>query len=105
MLVGGTGADQIDGGAGNDIITGGPDADVLDGGTGIDTLDYGASAAGVFVRPRQRRRPSAATPQGDTITGFENVVGSAQGDELYGNAGANVLNGGWQRLHPRRRRQ
>ncbi len=37
---------------------------------------------------------SGGDAQGDTITGFENIIGSAQADALIGDGGANRLSGG-----------
>jgi Ca2+-binding RTX toxin-like protein len=92
-LYGGTGNDQIDGGDGNDILEGAAGADALTGGEGLDTASYASSAAGVTV--------SLATgaglggdAQGDTLTGIENLAGSAQADHLTGDETANVLSGG-----------
>ena len=112
----GDGADQVSGGDGSDSLviggtTGNNTLDVLfdgttlnafEGGTiagveavsaslgdGIDTLDYGGAAASVTVNL------TAGTASGFTsITGIENVNGSAGGDNLIGAVGvANVLRG------------
>lgn len=75
------------------VIEGGAGADTLDGGLGSDTLSYSRSAAGVSVNLRNGT-VSGGDAQGDVISGFENVTGSAFNDLIQGNASANVLNGG-----------
>lgn len=84
---------EIDGGAGDDWIWSGSGANRLVGGSGQDSLAYTSSTAGVNV--------SLATgsawggwAQGDSITGFEHLHGSAHADTLTGNALANRLSGG-----------
>ncbi|MBP6014988.1 MAG: hypothetical protein KBA31_22390, partial [Alphaproteobacteria bacterium] len=93
VLLGGAGNDTIDGAAGNDTIEGGGGADKLTGGTGVDTLSYASSALGVSVN-LSTNVVSGGDAQGDTITGFENVTGSAGNDTITGDGNANVLLGG-----------
>jgi Ca2+-binding RTX toxin-like protein len=93
ILTGTGGSDVIDGLAGNDIIEGGAGADTLDGNTGIDTLSYANSSAGVTVN-LATNTASGGDAQGDTISNFENITGSAQDDTLTGDANANVISGG-----------
>ena len=92
-LGGGAGADTLTGGAGADVLEGGAGADRLDGGSGEDTLSYAGSDAWVDVN-LATGAVSGGDAQGDTIAGFEHVVGSAHGDDLRGNGGANRLSGG-----------
>ena len=77
-LFGGVGADVILGRGGNDVVEGGDGADHLDGGTGNDTLEYGASTEGVFLN-LDNGQVFGGEAQGDTITGFENILGSGHG--------------------------
>jgi Ca2+-binding RTX toxin-like protein len=93
VISGGAGVDTIDGGAGNDTIEGGAGADKLTGGSGTDTLSYAASLAGVAVN-LSTNAVSGGDAQGDAITGFENVTGSAGDDTITGDGNANVLIGG-----------
>ena len=93
VLEGGAGADALSGDAGDDLIAGGAGADVLSGGAGADTLSYAASGAGVTV-DLASGTVSGGDAAGDTISGFENVLGSAFADTLSGDAGDNVLTGG-----------
>jgi Ca2+-binding RTX toxin-like protein len=95
VIVGGTGDDQLDGGDGNDILEGGAGADALTGGAGIDTASYAGSAAGVAVNLAAGTGAGGGSDaEGDTLTGIENVFGSAHADVLTGDAGANTLWGG-----------
>ncbi|MEQ1949865.1 hypothetical protein [Mesorhizobium sp. CN2-181] len=85
------GDDIITGGFGNDTLTGGAGADSLDGGDGTDTVDYSGSSAGVNVN-LVSGTGSGGDATGDTLTGFEHVVGSAFGDVLTG-IGTGTLEG------------
>ena len=84
--------DTLTGDAADNTINGRAGNDTLDGGGGIDTASYVDAASGVTVSL------SAGTASGgdgsDTLSGFENVTGSAFGDSLIGSAGVNVLRGG-----------
>ena len=91
-LEGGKGNDTLFGGAGNDTLDGGAGADLLDGGTGFDWLWYENSYAGVNV-DLSTGRVSGGHATGDTVRGFENVMGSAYSDTLRGDEGDNVLEG------------
>ncbi|WP_342237924.1 beta strand repeat-containing protein [Inquilinus sp. OTU3971] len=101
-MIGSDGNDTIDGlvgddillgGFGNDGLTGGAGADQISGAAGTDTADYAASAAGVTV-DLVAGNGVGGDAQGDTLTGIENVIGSAQADHLYGDGAANALTGG-----------
>ncbi|OWJ66131.1 calcium-binding protein [Inquilinus limosus] len=96
VLIAATGADQtLRGNGGNDILVGGVNAELLDGGADIDTASYANSAAGVTVDLRlSTAQVSAGDASGDTLTGIENLTGSALADSLHGDAGNNVLIGG-----------
>lgn len=87
------GNDWIRLGNGNDYAEGGAGADALYGDAGIDTLSYSGSSAGVSVYLAYNYA-TGGDAVGDYINGFENVTGSATGnDVLVGNAAANVLSG------------
>jgi Ca2+-binding RTX toxin-like protein len=93
VLVGGAGADTLDGWHGNDTLFGGAGNDTLTGHNGTDTADYSADGAGVTVN----LGTGSATDGGggtDTLSGIENVTGSAFGDTLTGSTVANVLSCG-----------
>jgi Ca2+-binding RTX toxin-like protein len=86
------GADTLDGGNGNDVIFGEEGADVMIGGAGVDTLNY--SFSGVAVQANLLSNTvSGGFAQGDTVSGFENVVGGNGNDTLSGDNGANVMRG------------
>ena len=102
VLAGGAGNDVINGGAGNDTLQGGADddiliggagADALDGGAGNDTASYASSAAAVTV-DLNAGAGLGGDAQGDTLTGIENLIGSAFNDTLTGDGNDNVLTGG-----------
>lgn len=91
-LAGGAGGDTLRGGAGNDALEGGTGNDHLDGGDGIDAAVYLRSSLGVTV-DLGTGTGRFGDAQGDILTGVENLVGSARGDTLAGNGGANALSG------------
>ena len=92
ILIGFSNNNTLDGGAGDDIIDGGAGADALIGGNGTDTLSYAASATGVTVN-LATNSASGGNAAGDTITGFEAVIGSSSADILTGDIGSNTLDG------------
>lgn len=82
-LFGDGGSDTISGGLGNDTIDGGAGADSLSGGAdGGDWLSYLGSDAAVQVLLTfgTTTTLTGGHAQGDTVTGFANVRGSAFGD-------------------------
>ena len=83
VLQGNEAANRLEGGAG---------ADRLDGAAGVDWLSYEGSNTGVSVDLRDHT-VSGGHAEGDTITAFENVAGSAFRDLLIGNDEANRLVG------------
>ncbi|WP_085033290.1 beta strand repeat-containing protein [Ensifer aridi] len=106
FLDGGAGTDTLNGNAGNDILRGGAGTDVLNGGAGIDTADYSTSAVAVNVSlasdPSRTSRGYGGDAAGDTLSGIENLTGSAGNDllsgnrldnQLVGNAGEDILRG------------
>lgn len=89
---GGAGNDRLYGGWGDDLLTGGVGADTLDGGDGADTARYVNSSAAVIVN--LGGAIGGGDARNDTFSSIENVTGSAFGDQLGGDGGANVLDGG-----------
>jgi len=85
-LIGNADANVIEGGLGNDTLV---------GGAGDDTASYAGAAAGVTaslaLQGTAQNTGSAGT---DTISGFQNLLGSAFNDTLTGDAAENVLSGG-----------
>ncbi len=87
--------DVVVGTDGDDVLEGGIGADTLDGGTDTgagDTLSYEGSSAGVTVF-LDTGTVSGGDADGDVISNFENILGSANVDFLYGDAGVNDING------------
>lgn len=93
-LTGDGNANIIDGGAGNDLIDGGAGNDTLTGGLGTDTLSYASAASAVTVNLATLTGQNTVGAGTDTISGFENLLGSAYGDTLTGDGNANVIDGG-----------
>lgn len=93
LLFGLAGDDTLEGGDGNDTLEGGAGADLLDGGLDVDTASYESSAAGVTVN-LVTGTGTGGDAEGDTLTGIENLTGSAFADVLTGDADANVISGG-----------
>lgn len=93
VLVGDAGANTLAGGGGDDVLAGGGGADALDGGAGQDTADYSASTQSVQV-DLSSGLGHGGDAEGDTLTGIEDLIGSAGADTLIGDDGANVLAGG-----------
>ncbi|HEX8308953.1 MAG TPA: putative Ig domain-containing protein [Allosphingosinicella sp.] len=122
ILRGSASANRIDGGDGDDTIEGGNLGDVLIGGAGTsDWLSYlsstlgtqfqtaaigGATVNSVVVKQAEVRTlngvnvdiaantASGAHAAGDSISGFENLEGSAYADLLRGSAGNTKVKGG-----------
>ena len=105
-LAGGPGYDYIWGNKGDDVLEGGAGGDRLDGGDGVDTVSYQGSDTGVAV-DLGSHSGSSGHARHDTIFEVENIMGSAFGDELAGDDGANRLDGagGDDRLQGQRRQR
>ncbi|WP_299082834.1 DUF4214 domain-containing protein [uncultured Ruegeria sp.] len=84
-LHGWTGDDLLDGGDGNDNLEGGAGADTLIGGAGIDRAFYTGSGASVTIN-LATGAASGGDAAGDTLTGVEELTGSAHNDHLTGDA-------------------
>ncbi|MFA7275539.1 MAG: type I secretion C-terminal target domain-containing protein [Pseudobdellovibrionaceae bacterium] len=92
-LTGSSSANTIDGGAGDDTIQGGLANDILIGGAGRDTLSYSAATAAVTVSLALTAAQNTVAAGTDTVSGFENLLGSNYNDMLSGDAGDNTLEG------------
>jgi VCBS repeat-containing protein len=93
-LTGNSGVNALNGGDGNDVLEGGLGNDTLIGGTGIDTVSYATATAAVTVNLATTSSQNTGGAGGDTLSGFENLIGSAFADQLTGNTGANTITGG-----------
>ncbi|WP_421781244.1 hypothetical protein [Kiloniella litopenaei] len=91
-VYGATGDDIINGGSGQDILEGGQGADSLDGRAGFDYLSYERSFAEVQVN-LATKAVSGGDAEGDTIVGFEGVIGSSYSDVIVGDSQFNALFG------------
>jgi Ca2+-binding RTX toxin-like protein len=110
--MGSWGKDHITGTTGNNILEGSKGDDTLDGGTGIDTLSYANSQniyyqiipdpvtftnrmIGITISLAITTAQNTGTEHGiDTVTGFENLIGTLADDVLTGNASSNTIEGG-----------
>jgi Ca2+-binding RTX toxin-like protein len=93
-VIGGAGIDDADGGEGDgDIVRGDSGTDKLSGGGGGDDIVSYASATrgGIQVNLAVQK---AKGDGHDDLAGFEDVVGSPQGDTIVGDGNANKLDGG-----------
>ena len=85
-IIGSMGDDHLTGSDGKNTIEGGDGGDTLIGGGGEDTVSYRSSDGGVRVELGDSDTAEADTSRGDagsdTVTGFENVIGSNFNDVL-----------------------
>ncbi|WP_422362893.1 tandem-95 repeat protein [Pyruvatibacter mobilis] len=93
VIRGGAAAEALFGEDGNDLLSGGAGADQLHGGDGIDTVDYSAEAAGVDVSLADGQASDGGGAI-DSLSSFENIVGSAHADTLKGDSAANIITAG-----------
>lgn len=82
------GSDTVDADAGDDLVDGGDEADDLDGGSGTDLLGNLDATAGMTI---DLSVPSDS--HGDTLAGFENLIGTFFDDVLTGTDGPNEIEG------------
>ena len=94
-VIGSRYVDNITGDSSDNVIEGGKGGDTLNGGSGAgsDTVSYKSSDAGVKVN-LSNDSVSEGDAAGDTISNFENIIGSGKADELIGSTGNNVIEGG-----------
>jgi Ca2+-binding RTX toxin-like protein len=90
---GNAGANVITGNSNDNLLDGRAGADTINGAGGSDTVTYAASGAGVTV-DLSTGLGSGGDAQGDTLSSIENLIGSNFFDILFGDANANVINGG-----------
>lgn len=102
ILDGGAGDDVIDADSGDDYVKGSSGNDIVEGGAGTDTLSYAHSDYAVSIDFADSSQQNTGVNGLDTITGFEDLIGSVFGDtlngdsnenEIYGGLGSDVING------------
>jgi Ca2+-binding RTX toxin-like protein len=93
VLAGGDGNDTINGGDDDDAVEGGAGDDIIDGGAGNDTAGYSSAGTGVFVNLALATAQNTGGAGLDSLSGVENLYGSAFEDTLLGDGEANKLRG------------
>jgi len=91
-LTGDGNANIINGSDGNDTLNGGAGADSLVGGLGTDTVSY--EDAGAAITVTINGLGTLGDANGDSLSGIENLIGSAFNDTITGDGGANWIIGG-----------
>jgi len=87
--------DTITGNGADNTIEGALGTNILNGGGGNDTASYARSGLGVTVSLNVATAQTTFVGGAvDTLTNFENLLGSAFADNLTGNANNNVIEGG-----------
>ena len=91
-LIGSPDIDNLTGDTGDNIIEGGPGGDTLSGGTdGMDTVSYRSSPGKVEVVLGTSANFGDA--RGDSLSNFDNLIGSAFDDVLTGDTNPNIIEG------------
>ena len=96
---------QVRGDGGNNVITatgdftnlieGGDGDDILDGGAGNDTLSYVGASAGIAIALHNAAAQNTGGAGTDTVSNFENVIGSDHNDFIAAAASATgIFEGG-----------
>lgn len=94
-LIGSRYDDTLIGDANANVIEGGLGNDTLVGGAGNDTASYAGATAGVRVSlALQGSAQNTGSAGTDTLSGFQDLLGSAFNDTLTGDASENVISGG-----------
>ncbi|MFN0042218.1 MAG: hypothetical protein ACKVSF_03270, partial [Alphaproteobacteria bacterium] len=103
LIDGGMGDDRLFGGAGNDTLLGGAGRNTFDGGagddvfggqSGFDTASYASATSGVRVGLIFGAQDTGGAGIDRMTSLFADLIGSAYGDTLTGNFGANTIMGG-----------
>ena len=86
---------RVNGADSDDVVTSTAGNDTLNGGAvGTDTVVYSGASSAVRVDLRLTAAQNTNGAGTDTLSGFENLIGSDFNDTLIGTSGANVLTGG-----------
>ncbi|CUV65016.1 putative Serralysin [Sulfurovum sp. enrichment culture clone C5] len=94
ILIGNSSANTINGNGGNDTLDGGAGNDILNGGDGVDTLSYATATAAIKVNLSTASAQATGGSGTDTVSNFENLIGSKYNDTLTGNNNNNTIDGG-----------
>ncbi len=86
--------ENLTGSAFGDTIEGSSGDNVLNGGAGTDTLTYADALAGVNVSLALTTAQNTAGAGTDTVSLFENLIGTAYADTLIGSNSGNQITGG-----------
>jgi serralysin len=87
---------SVDAGGGDDVVEGGGGTNILDGGTNDaygDTISYRLSTAPVTVDLSGVVANSGGDAAGNSLKGFENILGSDGADNFYGDSFVNRIMG------------
>ena len=93
-LIGSSHDDHLTGDLNDNTLEGGGGDDTLDGGPGNDTASYAGALSAVSVNLGLAGAQMTGGAGNDTLVSIENLIASAHGDTLTGDAGANQLTGG-----------
>ena len=93
-LTGNNSANVIVGGDGDDTIAGLGGNDNLNGGNGVDTIDYSAATSAITFSLRSTAAQVTGGAGTDTVSNFENIIGSGFNDILTQSNVANIIDGG-----------
>ncbi|WP_282607709.1 spondin domain-containing protein [Pelagibius sp. Alg239-R121] len=96
IIANGGAPNAIDGGAGNDFIAGGGGVDDLSGGEGVDTnsfINIGTPVVANLAAGTASYQPAPGVTVFEQFDGFENLDGSQNDDQLFGDGGDNALSG------------
>ena len=94
-VIGGDGNDQLTGDDADNELTGNDGDDSYVGGGGSDTVSFsGGPAVVADLVSGEAELTEAGNPITETLSGIENLIGSANADTLRGDALDNVLVGG-----------
>ena len=91
-LIGSEHDDTLTGDGNANVIEGGAGEDTMTGGAGTDTLSYRSSSKFVYANFADDEYEDGDA-EGDTVSGFENIIGSDYADALVGDGGDNVIEG------------
>lgn len=93
-LTGSAAGDSLSGGSGDDTVIGGAGNDTLVGGAGNDSASYASAATNVTVSLASSLAQNTSGGGTDTLSAFENLVGSSYNDGLTGSLASNSIEGG-----------